>query len=189
MHKIALSIAAATFGLAATINSSFAEHHAKDEGTEQAPKASVYIIAPVDGAQIEGPVTVVFGLKGMGVAPAGVEHKNTGHHHLLINRDIPNKEERQGPLPASDFLKHYGGGQTEATLNLVPGEHTLQLVFADHNHVPFDPLIKSEQITITVLEPSKDDMPDEEDKDNINDKPDEEEKDDDKDSGLIERLF
>jgi hypothetical protein len=110
--------------------------------------AKVYIVSPKDGATIKGPVTVVFGLTGMGVAPAGVQMENTGHHHLLIDADLP--ANLGLPLPATDNIKHFGKGQTETTLDLKPGKHTLQLVLGDHIHVPFMPVISSQKITITV---------------------------------------
>jgi hypothetical protein len=114
-----------------------------------APAGSkVYIISPKDGATIKGPVTVVFGLTGMGVAPAGIQMEGTGHHHLLINTAIP--ADTGMPLPATDNLKHFGKGQTETTLTLPPGKHTLQLVLGDHLHIPFFPVIASPKITITV---------------------------------------
>jgi len=124
---------------------------ADNHGAEEAePKAEVYIISPQDGAVVESPVRVVFGLRGMGVAPAGVEHDNTGHHHLLINVDPPEGEALKENLPADENHVHFGGGQTETEIELEPGEHTLQLLLADHNHIPHDPVILSEQITITV---------------------------------------
>lgn len=110
--------------------------------------ARVYIISPKDGASIKGPVTVVFGLAGMGVAPAGIQMENTGHHHLLIDTDLP--KDTGVPLPATDNIKHFGKGQTETTLTLAPGKHTLQLVLGDHLHIPFNPVVASEKITITV---------------------------------------
>lgn len=110
--------------------------------------AKVYIISPKDGATIKGPVTVVFGLAGMGVAPAGVQMENTGHHHLLIDTDLP--KDLGVPLPATDAIRHFGKGQTETTLTLPPGKHTLQLVLGDHLHIPFNPVVASPKITITV---------------------------------------
>lgn len=109
--------------------------------------AKVYFIAPLDGAEVSSPVTVKFGLSGMGVAPAGVEKAKTGHHHLLIDVDTVDLE---NALPADDNHKHFGGGQTEATINLAPGKHTLQLLLGDHNHIPHKPTVMSEKITITV---------------------------------------
>jgi hypothetical protein len=110
--------------------------------------AEVYIVAPADGAKIKGPVTVVFGLKGMGVAPAGIKFDNTGHHHLLIDSDVP--ADLSQPLPATGKIVHFGKGQTETTLALPPGRHTLQLVFADMLHVPHEPAVISKKITIVV---------------------------------------
>jgi hypothetical protein len=119
------------------------------ERTAPAPDAEVYIIAPRDGAMIHGPITVRFGLKGMGIAPAGVKFDNTGHHHLLIDTDF-SELKLDAPLPATDKIVHFGKGQTETTLTLAPGKHTLELVFADYLHKSFDPPLHSKKITITV---------------------------------------
>jgi hypothetical protein len=113
-----------------------------------APGAEVYIISPHTAAKVKSPVTVVFGLKGMGVAPAGVKFDNTGHHHLLIDTAMPT--DLTMPLPATDHIKHFGKGQTETSLELTPGTHTLQLLFADFTHTPFTPNVASRKITITV---------------------------------------
>ena len=116
--------------------------------TPSPPGAAVYIISPADGATVQSPVTVQFGLKGMGVAPAGIEKDKTGHHHLLIDvTELPPLDE---PIPADDNHKHFGGGQTEVTLELPPGTHTLQLLLGDQNHVPHEPPVLSDMITITV---------------------------------------
>ena len=114
-----------------------------------APNAEVYIIAPRDGATVHGPVTVSFGLKGMGVAPAGVKFDNTGHHHLLVDTDL-SELKLNAPLPATDKVMHFGKGQTETMLTLPPGKHTLEIVFADYLHNSFDPPLHSKKITITV---------------------------------------
>jgi len=111
--------------------------------------ADAYIIAPADGATLNNPVTIVFGLVGMGVAPANVEMDNTGHHHLLINTDPATLDMNSG-LPASDQVVHFGGGQTQVTRDLPAGTHTLQLVLGDWTHVPHDPPVMSDVITITV---------------------------------------
>jgi len=110
--------------------------------------AEVYIISPKDGAVVHNPVLVQFGLKGMGIAPAGIKFDNTGHHHLLIDTAPP--ADAGAPLPATDKIVHFGKGQTETTLNLTPGKHTLQLLLADLNHVPHSPPVISPKITITV---------------------------------------
>ncbi|MCC1491051.1 DUF4399 domain-containing protein [Cognatishimia sp. F0-27] len=117
--------------------------------------AMVYFIGLEDGQTVSAPVMVNFGLSGMGVAPAGTEKENTGHHHILVNRapfgEMDGDEEAMSDgLPADDMHRHFGGGQTEVMLDLGPGQHTLQLVLGDAFHVPHDPPIVSEQITITV---------------------------------------
>jgi Domain of unknown function (DUF4399) len=109
--------------------------------------AKVYFIEPRDGATITGPVVVKFGLTGMGVAPAGTEKKDTGHHHLLIDTKLADP---MAAIPADDKHRHFGNGQTETSVTLAPGTHTLQLVLADHQHIPHNPLVASEVITITV---------------------------------------
>jgi len=119
------------------------------ERTPSPPGAEVYIISPKNGATVKSPVRVQFGLKGMGIAPAGVKFDNTGHHHLLIDSDPP--ANLAAPLPATDKLLHFGKGQTETLLTLTPGKHTLQLLFADQNHIPHDPPVISKKITITVV--------------------------------------
>jgi Domain of unknown function (DUF4399) len=111
--------------------------------------AEVYIIAPKDGAHVKSPVTVVFGLKNAGIAPAGIKFDNTGHHHLLVDADMP--ADLTLPLPVTEHIRHFGKGQTEASLELTPGKHTLQLLFADLAHVPFAPNVASRKITITVV--------------------------------------
>ena len=125
------------------------------QGMPSPQGAEVYFIGLEDGATVASPVTVHFGLRGMGVAPAGTDAPNTGHHHLLINRapmgDGPDgDEEWLYGLPADENHRHFGGGQTEVTLDLPSGQHTLQLVLGDMNHVPHDPPVSSGVITITV---------------------------------------
>ncbi len=111
--------------------------------------AEVYIISPQDGAVVSSPARVIFGLRGMGIAPAGVERAGTGHHHLLIDRDLPAFDQ---PVPADEYTIHFGGGQTETELELDPGEHSLQLLLADFSHTPHDPPVYSKKINITVVE-------------------------------------
>jgi hypothetical protein len=111
--------------------------------------AKVYIINLKDGAEVTSPFLVQFGLSGMGVAPAGVEKPNTGHHHLLIDTKLT-AEQMKEPIPADDTHKHFGGGQTEAMVTLPKGQHTLQLMLADWTHIPHVPPVMSEPITITV---------------------------------------
>lgn len=124
---------------------------AQDLQRTPAPEnASVYIISPAAGETVTSPVTVKFGLSEMGVAPAGVEQQNTGHHHLLIDIDDDSMPPLDRPLPATDQVRHSGGGQTEVTLELEPGRHSLQLLLGDHIHLPHQPPVMSERITITV---------------------------------------
>jgi hypothetical protein len=117
--------------------------------TPAATGAEVFFLAPRDGAKVHGPVTVRFGLKGMGIAPAGVKFDNTGHHHLLIDTDV-SELNLAAPLPATEKILHFGKGQTEAAVTLAPGKHTLEIVFADYQHLSFDPPLHSKKITITV---------------------------------------
>ena len=111
--------------------------------------AEVYFIAPQNGARLHSPVTVKFGLKGMGIAPAGIKFDNTGHHHLLVDTNLSDVN-LDAPMPATDKILHFGKGQTETSLTLPPGKHTLELVFADSLHQSFDPPLHSKKITITV---------------------------------------
>jgi hypothetical protein len=106
-----------------------------------------YIISPADGATVNSPVTVVFGLSGFGVAPAGTVKDKTGHHHLIIDAPLPDLTK---PIPADENYVHFGGGQTQTTVDLAPGQHTLQLLLGDHAHMPHSVPIYSDAITITV---------------------------------------
>lgn len=134
--------------IAAVALASIATYAWAQERTPSPAGAEVYIISPKNGATVKSPVTVEFGLKGMGVAPAGVKFENTGHHHLLIDTDIP--ADQNAPLPTSDNVRHFGKGQTEASIELKPGKHTLQLVLGDDKHTPHNPPVMSKKITITV---------------------------------------
>lgn len=109
--------------------------------------AAVYFVNLKNGDNVSSPVRVQFGLKGMGVAPAGVEKAGTGHHHLLVG---VNSVDANAPLPTDDRHRHFGGGQTEVMLDLKPGTHTLQLLLADQNHIPHHPPVLSERITVNV---------------------------------------
>jgi Domain of unknown function (DUF4399) len=140
MGKLAILAASATLAF-------IANAYAQDFRQPAPAGAKVYFIAPKNGATISGPVTVKFGLTGMGVAPAGVEKKDTGHHHLLIDTKLADDK---APIPQDDKHRHFGMGQTETKLTLAPGRHTLQLVLGDHNHIPHNPKVVSEVITITV---------------------------------------
>jgi len=129
-------------GLIAAGNAYALERTAAPEG------ASLYFIDLKDNQTVEQELVVRFGLRGMGVAPAGIKVDKTGHHHLLIDADLP--EDLSQPLPNDEQHRHFGGGQTETTVTLTPGTHTLQLVLGDFLHVPFDPPIVSPKITVTV---------------------------------------
>ena len=121
---------------------------AADLPRSPAPKdAELYFITPKDGETVTGPVTIRFGLRGMGIAPAGMAMENTGHHHLLIDTDPPPSNL---PIPADANHVHFGKGQTEATVTLAPGRHRLQLLLADHLHIPHDPPVVSKPVTIVV---------------------------------------
>lgn len=109
--------------------------------------ASVFIVSPKDGDTVTSPVKVVFGVTGMGLAPAGEKNDTAGHHHLLIDTDLANPAV---PIPADDKHVHFGKAQTEAEVALPPGKHTLQLVLGDYLHIPFDPVIASPKVTVTV---------------------------------------
>lgn len=121
---------------------------AADLPRSKAPDGVVlYIIAPKDGDTVASPVTVRFGLKGMGIAPAGIALADTGHHHLLIDTPPP---PYNAPIPADERHVHFGKGQTEAVVKLAPGRHRLQLLLGDHLHLPHEPPVLSAPITITV---------------------------------------
>jgi hypothetical protein len=109
--------------------------------------AEVYFIAPADGDTVTSPVTVKFGLKGMGIAPAGIAFEGSGHHHLIVDAELP---PMNAPVPTDANHVHFGKGQTETTVELKPGKHTLQLVLGDMLHIPHDPPVVSKKITITV---------------------------------------
>ncbi|MDZ4790901.1 MAG: DUF4399 domain-containing protein [Hyphomicrobiales bacterium] len=140
-NRIAILAALVAAAFSVTVN-------AQDAKSPWPADAKVYIISPKSGETVSGPVTVLFGLKGLGVAPAGVEKAKTGHHHLLIDTKIP--AELNETLIADKNHVHFGGGQTQATIELTPGQHTLQLLMGDHNHVPYNPPLASEVVTITV---------------------------------------
>lgn len=127
--------------LTLTLSTAFAFHQKEKEST-----AIAYIISPVDGATVSETFVVQFGLKGMGVSPAGIAKKHTGHHHLLVDAEtLPALDK-----PLGSNVTHFGGGQTQTELTLSKGTHTLQLILGDHMHVPHNPAVVSKKITITV---------------------------------------
>jgi len=109
--------------------------------------ARAYIVSPAHGQVVSSPVTVIFGLSGAGIAPAGIDKKNTGHHHLIIDASTPNLNKK---IPKDANHKHFGGGQTQGSIKLKPGKHTLQLVLGDKTHMPHNPPVTSEVIEILV---------------------------------------
>ena len=117
-------------------------------GSPAPERAKVYFLSPTDGETVSSPVTVRFGLSGMGVAPAGTAMDHTGHHHLLI--DVEELPPLDKPVPNDAKHMHFGGGQTETSIALPPGKHTLQLLLGDMGHLPHDPPVISEKITIEV---------------------------------------
>lgn len=115
-----------------------------------APQAAkVYFISPKNGDTVRSPVKIVMGLSGMGVAPAGTDAPDTGHHHILV--DASKLPAFDAPMPVDSTYRHFGKGHTETTLELPPGKHTLQLVLGDKNHIPHNPPVMSDKITITVV--------------------------------------
>ncbi|MCO7513149.1 DUF4399 domain-containing protein [Pseudomonas guariconensis] len=122
--------------------------------------AKVFIVSPADGATVEKTFTVKFGIEGMDLKPAGDATPHTGHHHLLVDvneapaadQPLPTSlmPENNQPLPAGPQVLHFGKAQTEATITLAPGKHTLQLVLGDLYHVPFKPSVESQKITVDV---------------------------------------
>lgn len=136
------------FGLCATLLGGASPALAEMPRSSAPEGAAVYFIEPADGATVGQTFTVKFGLKGMGVAPAGVDVPQTGHHHLLI--DLKQAPAMNQPLPMTDNVRHFGKGQTETELSLPPGQHTLQLLVGDKNHVPLNPPVISETISVTV---------------------------------------
>jgi hypothetical protein len=129
-------------GSVTTFNTALAEQTASPPGAEE------YIIWPSDGAVIHGgKLWVRMGLRNMGVCPKGVARPNCGHHHLLIDTDLPALDQE---IPSDRNHLHFGAGETDARIELPPGKHTLQLILGDQNHVPFAPPVYSKKITITV---------------------------------------
>lgn len=112
-----------------------------------AVSASVFFITPADGDTVSNPISIEFGINGMDVVKAGVEQQNSGHHHLMIDTDLP---DFSLPIPADEHHIHFGDGSTTTQITLLPGQHTLLLLLGDHLHIPHDPAVVSEPITITV---------------------------------------
>jgi len=145
-QKISASILASLFGF---LMLSDAAHCQTGGPTTSPPGSAVYFIGLKDGDTLPTKATIHFGLRGMGVAPAGSDRVNSGHHHLIIDSPTPalNTE-----IPNDFQHLHFGAGQTETEISLTPGEHTLQLVFADRNHVPHSPPLTSDRIKVKVAD-------------------------------------
>ncbi|WP_426425238.1 DUF4399 domain-containing protein [Bradyrhizobium genosp. A] len=142
-------VASMSFVIAAVSGVAYAQPKPVGGPTASAPGAAVYFVDLKDGQTVPTKFTVHFGLKGMGVAPAGSDKENSGHHHLLIDTDLPPLDQ---PIPNDFNHLHFGAGQTEAEVTLTPGDHTLQLLLGDKNHVPNTPPLQSERIHVKVVE-------------------------------------
>lgn len=126
------------------------DHAGGDHGRTPSPEDAVaHFVTPLEGTTVSSPVTFHFGLGSMGIAPADVEWPNTGHHHLFINVD-PATHDMDTAIPATPDILHFGGGQTQVTLDLPAGTHTFWLLLGDHNHLPHDPPVISAPLTLTV---------------------------------------
>ncbi len=148
MKLTAWAIIALTAGFVAS-SSAFSQSAPTGGPTPSPPGAKVEFIDLKDGAIIGPKTTVHFGLRGMGVAPAGTKRPNSGHHHLLVDTDLPPLDQ---PIPNDENHLHFGGGQTEVDLSLLPGPHTLQLLLGDADHIPHNPPVYSDKIHVTVVD-------------------------------------
>src|SRR5947209_14536771 len=135
--------------LTATLGVSHAQQKPTGGPSPSAPGAAVYFVGLKDGQTVPTTFTVHFGLKGMGVAPAGSDKENSGHHHLLIDAELPPLDR---PIPSDFNHLHFGAGQTEAEVTLPPGDHTLQLLLGDKNHIPNSAPLFSDRIRIHVAD-------------------------------------
>jgi len=138
--------------IAALGSSAMAQAPAKGGPTPSAPGAAVYFVDIKDGATLPPKPTIHFGLRNMGVAPAGLARENAGHHHLIVDAPTPPLDK---PIPNDFNNLHFGSGQTEAEVSLTPGKHTLQLILGDKDHIPHTPPVMSERINVTVAEPGQ----------------------------------
>ncbi len=143
--KIHVLAGALAFALASSVAA--LAQDAAPAGTPSPAGAKAYFINVKDGQHVKSPFLVQFGLSGMGIAPAGTQAPNTGHHHLLVDAAAPPPGV---PLPMDMMHMHYGRGQSEAMITLAPGQHTLQLVMGDAGHIPLVPSVQSDKITVTV---------------------------------------
>ena len=153
MHQRSGIVVAGLIVMTSLRGAAFAQHPqpAPDDGFKRTPapaSAYVYIGWPNDGEVLRSShIKVWFGTRNFGVAPAGTNKPNTGHHHLLIDTPLPPLDE---PIPNDKNHLHFGLGQTETFIDLPPGTHTLQLLMGDADHVPHNPPVMSKRITIHV---------------------------------------
>ncbi|MGF6395230.1 DUF4399 domain-containing protein [Pseudomonas plecoglossicida] len=148
MNRLFSRAALAGLLMGAAVVASAADANTALKSEEPPEDAKVFIVSPADGATVDKTFTVKFGIEGMALKPAGDQTPHTGHHHLLV--DVDNEPVADQPLPAGPQVLHFGKAQTEATLTLTPGKHTLQLVLGDKFHVPFKPAVESKKITVEV---------------------------------------
>src|SRR4029077_3167921 len=147
--QIAKSVPFSILIWVATCGAAHSQAPASGGPTPSPPGAAVYFIDIKDGDTLPPKSVIHFGLRGMGVAPAGSDRENSGHHHLLIDSELPPLD---APIPNDFNHLHFGNGQTEAEVSLPPGEHTLQLLLGDMNHIPHSPAVMSERITVRVAD-------------------------------------
>jgi hypothetical protein len=145
----AASTVAIIFGAVVISGLAWAQQGEHGGPTPSPQGAAVHFVGLNDGAKLPTRVTIRFGLRDMGVAPAGLERDNSGHHHLLIDTELPSLDK---PIPNDFNHLHFGAGQTEAEVTLKPGPHTLQLLFGDKDHVPHNPPVMSPRIRVVVAE-------------------------------------
>jgi Domain of unknown function (DUF4399) len=150
--KVSTGIAVSLLMLAGAIGTSHAQQKPTGGPSPSAPGAAVYFVGLKDGQTVPTTFTVNFGLKGMGVAPAGSDKENSGHHHLIIDAELPPLDQ---PIPSDFNHLHFGAGQTEAEVTLPEGDHTLQLVLGDKNHIPNTIPLISERIKVRVVAAGK----------------------------------
>src|SRR5262245_25218502 len=148
---IAAVLISVTFAVIATCGEISAQQAARGGPTPSPQGATVHFVGLNDGATLPPKATIRFGLRGMGVAPAGLERADSGHHHLLIDTELPPLDQ---PIPNDFNHLHFGAGQTEAEINLKPGSHTLQLLFGDKDHIPHNPPLLSPPIRVVVVAPA-----------------------------------
>lgn len=149
---LASHVVAMLFVAIASCGAAFSQSQRTGGPTPSAPGAEVYFIDLKDGMTVPAKLKIYFGLRNMGVAPAGSDRENSGHHHLLVDTELPPLDQ---PIPNDFNHLHFGAGQTEAIVTLSPGRHTLQLLLGDENHVPHNPPIMSKPIRVYVGKPRR----------------------------------